>query len=313
MSAQQRFCPLCNRAFQESEAVLRCEGCSIMHHPGCWVTNGGCSTEANHRVTPAALAYTAHEAIPGSPAPHPGEGTRTAPLPPVENSDPAAEPIPFRPAVRTAEHAMAEDEGPIIGESAAAPMIHRTLPSTVGVPAAPRRYKPPPGEQMPRRQLPKIYDGHPLVRYWYVPAAIVIAIVVAMSVIWVSGKLRGGDGNNPQSNGQTPAATVAGVADKTPSPGATVAPTTSASPTPAPSTGAGKFSGGETIVVVGTGECLNVRVKAGLANDAIVCVKDGTELVVTGGPQAADSLTWWKVRTELGEGWAAEDYLAKKP
>ncbi|MBN9494403.1 hypothetical protein J0H33_13825, partial [bacterium] len=44
MTSEQRFCPLCNRVFTAGEAVLRCEGCGIMHHPACWVTNGGCST-----------------------------------------------------------------------------------------------------------------------------------------------------------------------------------------------------------------------------------------------------------------------------
>ncbi|MGE3076341.1 MAG: RING finger protein [Dehalococcoidia bacterium] len=313
MSAQQRFCPLCNRAFQEGEAVLRCEGCSVMHHPGCWVTNGGCATEANHRVTPAALAYTSRESIPGAPAPHPGEGTRTAPPPLIEDPTVASEPIPFRPAARQEPQHPRDDE-PVIGEPAQpAPMIHRTLPSTVGVPAAPRRYKPPPGEQMPRKQLPKIYDGHPLFRYWYVPTAVLIAVVVAFSVIWVAGKLRGGDGDNQQADQQTPVATVGGVNNQTPASTTTAAPTAGTTPTVAPSTGAGKFSGGDHVLVVDTGDCLNVRVKAGLANDAIVCVEDGTELVVTGGPEDSDGLTWWKVRTDLGEGWAAEDYLAKKP
>ncbi len=166
---------------------------------------------------------------------------------------------------------------------------------------------------MPRKPLPKIYDGHPLLRYWYVPAAVVIAVLVAFSVIWVAGKIRGGDGGDPQSGQPTPAATVAGGTGKTPQSSTTAAPTAATSPTPAPSTGAGKFKGGDILVVHDTGDCLNVRVKAGLANDAIICVADGTELAVTGGPEDADGLTWWKVRTELGEGWAAEDYLSKKP
>ncbi|MBK7726350.1 MAG: hypothetical protein IPI33_14310 [Dehalococcoidia bacterium] len=53
--------------------------------------------------------------------------------------------------------------------------------------------------------------------------------------------------------------------------------------------------------------------KPGRENDAIVCVKDGTDLRVVGGPESAGELIWWKVQTELGEGWAAEDYLVKKP
>lgn len=308
MSAQQRFCPLCDRPFQEGEAVLRCEGCGVMHHPGCWVTNNGCATEAEHRIAPAAMAYSTKEGRIGAPAPHPGEGTRLAPIPSSEPPH-AAEPIPFRGQQRPAETAHADD-GPIIGEPA--PMIHRTLPSTVGVPSAPKRYKPPPGEPMPRKALPKIYDGHPLIRYWYVPAAILVAVFVAFSVIWVAGKLSGDGDKQPAAQPTTPSTIDAG-AGKTPLTTSTAAPTTSASPTAQVTTGAGKFSAGEALLVTGTGDCLNVRVKAGLGNDAIICVADGTELKVTGGPETADGLTWWKVQTELGEGWAAEDYLTKKP
>lgn len=293
--------------------MLRCEGCGVMHHPGCWVTNGGCATENEHRSTPAAMAYTNNERLSGSPAPHPGEGTRTQPIPPLEPLPGGPEPIPLRPNQRPGEGLADGDDTVVIGATGPRPMIHRTLPSTVGVPAAPRRYQPPPGEQMPRRQMPQIYDGHPLLAYWYVPAAILVAIAVALGVIWSVGKLTGGDGDNKAQN-PTPAPTSAGVPTEgasTPAPSPAASP--SVSPSAAPSTGAGKFSGGDVVVVTGTGDCLNVRVKAGRENDAIVCVKDGTELRITGGPESASELTWWKVQTELGEGWAAEDYLVKKP
>jgi hypothetical protein len=288
--------------------VLRCEGCAVLHHPGCWVTNGGCATETEHRVAPAAMAYSSSDRSIGVPNGSPGEGTRLTP-PPTEVAAP--EPIPFRAAARPLEAAV-PDDGPVIGAPpTAAPVIHRTLPSTVGIPASPpRRYQPPPGEHMPRKTMPQIYDRHRIFGYWYVPAAILLAIFVAFSVIWIAGKLTGGDSDNADDS--SPTAGAGGAL--TPVPGS---PTSSASPagsqSPAPSTGAGKFKGGDTVVVTGTGDCLNVRVKAGRENDAIVCVKDGTELAVTGGPESASDLTWWKVRTELGEGWAAEDYLAKKP
>jgi uncharacterized protein YraI len=48
-------------------------------------------------------------------------------------------------------------------------------------------------------------------------------------------------------------------------------------------------------------------------NYAIICLADGEQVTITGGPEATDSLQWWKVKTKSGEGWAAEDYLAKKP
>ena len=39
----------------------------------------------------------------------------------------------------------------------------------------------------------------------------------------------------------------------------------------------------------------------------------GAEVIVRSGPEAAGELKWWKVSTPLGDGWAAEDYLQKKP
>lgn len=278
----------------------------MLHHPGCWVTNGGCATQADHRVTPAAMAYPHSDRPGGTPAPHPGE---VASAPPPATS----EPIPFRPASRSPEGTSDPDDPLVIGSAEIRPMVHRTLPSTVGVPSVPRRYQPPPGEQMPRRQMPKIYGGHPLLAYWYVPAAIGLAIFVAFAVIWTVGKLTGeDDAATPQR--PTPAATSAALptqSNATPGPSAAASP--SSSPSAAPSTGPGKFKGGDIVTVTGTGECLNVRVKPGRENDAIVCVKDGTDLRVVGGPESAGELIWWKVQTELGEGWAAEDYLVKKP
>src|SRR5688572_21586216 len=77
VAPQQRFCPLCDRTFADGEAVLRCEGCGVMHHPACWVKNGGCATNTEHQPVPIALAYANDKPLSGQ-APHPGEGTRVA-------------------------------------------------------------------------------------------------------------------------------------------------------------------------------------------------------------------------------------------
>jgi len=159
--------------------------------------------------------------------------------------------------------------------------------------------------------MPQIYDRHRIFEYWYVPAAVLLALFVAVSVVWSVGKLTGGSDSN-KADQVTPTAEPGGGLT-TPVPSASAPASPAASQTPGPSTGPGKFKGGDAVVVTGTGDCLNVRVKAGRENDAIVCVKDGTELKITAGPETASELTWWKVRTELGEGWAAEDYLVKKP
>src|SRR5512139_2032709 len=135
-----------------------------MHHPGCWVTNGGCATEAPHRSTPTAMAYSSGDRLAGNPQPHPGVGTRSA----ADQRPDTSDPIPFRQGQLPRDAGSGDDI--VIGASEPR-AIHHTLPASVGVPPPTRRYQPPPGEPMPRRQLPKIYDRHPLLGYWYVPAA----------------------------------------------------------------------------------------------------------------------------------------------
>lgn len=294
--------------------MLRCEGCGVMHHPGCWVTNGGCATQAEHRVAPQAMAYTTGARPPGAPAPHPGEGTRAGATPPPPQ-DTTPEPIPFRPLGR-AQHPPVipgvPDGAPETGE--APPVIHRRLPEHDLPPTAPhRRYVPPSGEQMPRKPLPRIYERHKIVGLWYVPVAVALAIVIAFGVIWSAEKLFDG-GSEPAAPQPTPSPTSSvAAADQTPTPAASAPSGTTPAPSATVTTGPGKFSAGDILVVTGTGDCLNVRTEPGVENDAIICIADATEVKVTGGPQPAGGLTWWKVETRLGEGWAAEDYLLKKP
>ncbi len=293
--------------------MLRCEGCGVLHHPGCWVTNGGCATQAEHRVAPQAMAYTTGARPAGAPAPHPGEGTRAAPPPPPPPAGETPQPIPFRPLGRQQPPAAHDDAG-VLGETPA--VIHRRLPENAALNAPPpRRYVPPTGEQVPRKPLPRIYERHRLIAYWYLPVAAALAIVVAFGVIWTADRLfGGGSGTAAPEPTPTPAGTTASGTG-TPPPASTATPgaTVSTTPPPANTTGPGKFSAGDILVVTGTGDCLNVRTEPGIENDAIICIADATEVKVTGGPRQAGGLTWWKVETRLGEGWAAEDYLVKKP
>lgn len=303
---------------------MRCEGCGVMHHPGCWVTNGGCSTESEHRTTPIAQAYSAARPI-GSEAPHPGEGLRVGTRPQRSTGD--------RRAVRDRADAGganregggrsrepvigapdSPEEGWVIGEEAAPRPVRRAPPQEPFVPPTPpRRYVPPTGD-VPGgpRPLPKIYSGNPITRYWYVPVAVVLAVLVAFGVIWAADQFRGGDSSNLAAGERTSTAQSGETPTQAP---ATASAAAAGATTVSPGVGAGKFQPNDVVVVTGAGadDCLNVRVAPGTGNDAIVCLKDGQEVTVTGGPQSAGDLQWWKVKTELGEGWAAEDYLVKKP
>ena len=68
------------------------------------------------------------------------------------------------------------------------------------------------------------------------------------------------------------------------------------------------LSPGVTAFVTGTGvnDCLKVHDGPSSSSGMVVCLSDGTAMVVTSGPVSADGYLWWR----LGDlGWAAGDYL----
>ena len=55
---------------------------------------------------------------------------------------------------------------------------------------------------------------------------------------------------------------------------------------------------------------LRLRDGPGLSHETAGVFAEGTELQVIDGPQEADGIQWWKLRSESGEiGWAAGDFL----
>ena len=315
----QRFCPLCERAFADGEAVLRCEGCEVMHHPACWVKNNGCVTNTEHQSVPIAIAYLP-ERLAGAEAPHPGEGTRVVP------PDPGRAPIAMRqrPQAEAAPTVTdPPDDGMVIGEDAQPPPL-RTVPPPAPLagatvtrkPAASRAYK----ADRSGKPMPNLYARHRFLQFWYVPAAVLLAVGVAFAVIWVAGLFDDGD-SNPADTAEPTRTTgpATAAASTTPSASRTLSPAAGTTTALASTVPGGKFQANDAVTVTGVGAgtgseagCLNVRTEPGTGNPAIVCVPDGTQLTVVGGPQEAGGLKWWKVRLASGEGWAAEDYLVKR-
>jgi hypothetical protein len=162
------------------------------------------------------------------------------------------------------------------------------------------------------KPMPRVYGGHRLLQYWYVPAAILLAAGIALGVIWVAGLFDDDDSSEAGAdNGATTtvSATAESTADTTQTPQAT----SSASPT------GGVFQVNDQVVItdVGTGAggeaaCLNIRTEPGTDQVIIDCLREGTELTISGGPEEAGGLTWWQVSLASGDGWAAEDYLTKR-
>lgn len=64
---------------------------------------------------------------------------------------------------------------------------------------------------------------------------------------------------------------------------------------------------GATVVVGGTGDCLRVRERPGLAAPEVACLDDGAVVIISGGPVEIDDHEWWEL--EGWDGWSAGDWL----
>lgn len=176
----------------------------------------------------------------------------------------------------------------------------------------------------------KLYRDGGILRFWYIPVAGLLAIAVAVGVIFAADALfGGGDDETPAGGGseqetptiaetpgtESPATTPTADAAETPAsaetPGeGTPEATAETSPTPGTPAEPGDLAVGMSVVIVNTGECLNIRSAAGTDNEIMACLEDGVTMNVIGGPEEADGLTWWQLDAEGASGWGAADYLA---
>ena len=76
---------------------------------------------------------------------------------------------------------------------------------------------------------------------------------------------------------------------------------------------AGQLEPGSTAIVRGEGDCLRVRAQPGLAGQRILCVADGSTVLVLDGAVDADGYRWQRVQAGSTVGWAADEYLAPAP
>ena len=83
-----------------------------------------------------------------------------------------------------------------------------------------------------------------------------------------------------------------------------------ATPTPTPEVQLsyeGPFEAGQTVRIVNTESCLNVRTYPGVGAPVWSCLPDGSELRLVLEPVYSDTMWWWAASQE---GWVAEPYLA---
>ncbi|HQW51311.1 MAG TPA: SH3 domain-containing protein, partial [Tepidiformaceae bacterium] len=72
-----------------------------------------------------------------------------------------------------------------------------------------------------------------------------------------------------------------------------------------------RFTVGDTAVVSGTGNGLNLRVQPGTQAAKLASLADGTVVTILGGPTEADGFTWWNIQAGDHTGWSAQDFLVK--
>ena len=149
--------------------------------------------------------------------------------------------------------------------------------------------------------------------------AIVVGIVILLCVglvLLVKAIQRGGADETPVPTATatrqampTATWTPSGPPLQTPTP--TVVLPISATTQPGPFT---EIAAGAPVIVQGTGNAgLNLRTQPTTAATIVITVKEGNPLTVVEGPQEADGLVWWKLRTADGkEGWGAAKYLVLK-
>jgi len=70
-----------------------------------------------------------------------------------------------------------------------------------------------------------------------------------------------------------------------------------------------KFDIGDTVRVT---ETMNMRSGPGTGNSIVASLPAGTTGEVLDGPRTGSGYTWWRLRTNLGTGWAAEDWLVEE-
>ena len=159
------------------------------------------------------------------------------------------------------------------------------------------------------RGLEAPWNGAPA---WLLPVLIMLSIFLVGTVISISLQQRGAAPPMPTA---ILAPTTAGLPGSLArSPVAAPAPGSeggAADAAPAPAVELPAFTAGQTVYVRGDVEVLSVRAKPGTATDNLVVfgLGPGTAVEVLRGPVEADGYTWWQVRSPLGEGWCAGQYL----
>lgn len=145
----------------------------------------------------------------------------------------------------------------------------------------------------------------------------ILAMVITGALFFVLASILGG-GRTPVP---TPTPTAAGVAPAvTPSPTPVPLPTPTATPTSEPPTPTPTATPGADVLRVGGKATVNaeagLRVRSGPGTnfDPVTTLPVGTVVEIIGGPQRANTYTWWQIRFTLadgtrGEGWAAGDFL----
>ncbi len=158
------------------------------------------------------------------------------------------------------------------------------------------------------RGLETLWNGAPV---WLLPALIVLSIFLVGAVISIGLQQRGAAPPMPTAV-LAPTAGLPGSLARSP----VAAPASgeegrTVDVVPVTATVLPTFTAGQMVYVRSDVEVLSVRANPGTAADNVVIfgLGPGTVVEVLSGPVEADGYIWWQVRSPLGEGWCAGQYL----
>jgi len=173
-------------------------------------------------------------------------------------------------------------------------------------------------ESPDRKPVPHAKRRGPILPAWALLAIVVgIVIVLCVGLVLLVKALQGREPEATPIPTATATLQSAPTATWTPVAQLIVTPTATVELPLGTTTPAGPFTEiavGATVLVQGTGNAgLNLRAQPTTGAAIVITVKEGNSLIVVEGPQNADGLVWWKLRTSDGkEGWGAAKYLVLK-
>jgi hypothetical protein len=179
------------------------------------------------------------------------------------------------------------------------------------------RYVPPGPDRLPSNQ-PITDNGRGGGRYFLIPVMVAVLGLIGVGVVLLYNALSDDDDETIPIATESPTEdeeTATEEPEETPTEDEeTPAPTETTEEPTATATAppSGSFTPGQTVVVTGVGECLNVRSTpdSSVDDNILTCAPEGAEMTIVAESDLVDGTQWWEVDYEGTQGFSAGEFLA---